>query len=199
MAGALVDQRHEALGTLAEGRVQRVARRLEGLGEVATRLDDGAGNALADHVEVEDEAGMALGDGLAHALGIGNDRFALAGQFLDEGAHARLIVGIGALEGGDLVVDHHFELAGAAEGTLEAVAQRVHFAADGLADRGNLLGGGGFGLGEPDGGLRHRGGGVTQFLGAADQGGDGEKAENRDDGEGDQADEVVRAIKARIA
>ena len=82
------------------------------------RFDDGAGDALADHVEVEDEAGMALGDRFADALGIGDDRFALAGQFLDQRAHARFVVGIGALERGDLVVDHHFEFAGAATGRV---------------------------------------------------------------------------------
>ena len=138
-----------------------------------------------DHVEVEDEAGVALGDRFADALGIGDHGFALAGQFLDQGAHARFIVGIGAFERGDLVVDHHFEFAGARQGALEAIAQRVDFAAHGLADRGDLLGRGGFGLGEADRGLGHGGRGVAQVLRAADQRGDGEEAEDRNDGEGD--------------
>ena len=186
VAGALVDQRHEALGALAERAVQRVAGGFERLGQVAARFDDGAGDALADHVEVEHEAGVALGDGFADALGIGDHRFALAGQFLDQGAHARFVVGIGAFERGDLVVDHHFEFAGARQGALEAIAERVHFAAHGLADRGDLLGRRGFGLGEADRGLRHGGRGVAQVLRAADQGGDGEDADDRHDGEREQ-------------
>ena len=199
VAGTLVDQGHEGLGALAESAVERIARGLERLGEVAAGFDDGARDALADHVEVEHKAGVALGDRFADALCVGDHRFALAGQFLDQRAHARFIVGVGAFERGDLVVDHHFELAGAREGALEAVAQGVHLTAHGLADRGDLFGRGGFGLGEADRGMRDGGGRVAQILGAADQRRDGEEGKDRDDRERDQADEVARAPEGRIA
>ncbi len=191
MARALVDERNEAFGPLAERAVQRIAGSLERLGEVAARFDDRAGNALRDHVEIEDETSVALGDCLAHALGVGNHRFALAGEFLDQGAHARFIVGIGALEGGDLVVDHHFELAGAAQRALEAVAQRVDLAAHGLADRGDLFGGGGFGFSEPDRGMRHRGRSVAQVLRAADQRRNREESEDWQHRKCGKAEEIV--------
>src|SRR5690606_28432051 len=92
--------------------------------------------------------------------------------------------GIGALERGHFIVDHHFELAGPREGAFEAVADGVDLAADGLADGGDLVGGGGFRLGKPHGGLGHRGGGETQILGAADEEGDGDHRQDgqRDDG-----------------
>ena len=199
VAGALVDQRHEDLGALAERAVERVAGGFERLGQVAARFDDRAGDALADHVEIEHEAGVALGDRFADAFGVGDDGFALAGQFLDQGAHARFIVGIGAFERGDLVVDHHFEFAGAREGALEAIAERVDFAANGLADRGDLFGRGGFGFGETDRGVRHGGRGVAQVLRTADQRGDGKEGEDRDDGERDEPDEIVGAPECRRA
>ena len=196
IAGALVDERHEALGALAEGAVERIAGAFQRLGQVAAGFDDGAGDALADHVEVENEAGMALGDRFADALGVGDDGFALAGQFLDQGAHARFIVGIGAFERGDLVVDHHFEFAGARQGALEAIAEGVDFAADGLADRGDFFGRGGLGFGETDGGVGDGGGGVAQVLGATDQRRDGHEAEDRNQRDGDEADEIVRGKEA---
>ena len=92
MARALIDQRYKALGPLAERAVQRIAGGLEGLGQVAARFDDGAGDALRDHVEIEDEPGVALGDRFTHALGVGDHSLALAGELLDQGAHARFIV-----------------------------------------------------------------------------------------------------------
>ncbi|MCR6673791.1 hypothetical protein [Devosia ginsengisoli] len=196
VGGAIVHQRHEILGALAEAVGQRIAGRFERAGQVAAAFHDRAGDALADHVEVEHQAGMALGNGFAHALGIGEHAFALAGQFGDQRAHARFIVRIGAFERGDLVVDHHFELAGAAQRAFQPVAQRIDFAAHGLAHRSDLVGGGDFGLGQANGGLGDGRGSVAQVLRAAEQGGDGKEAEHRQHHDGEQADKVDRADEA---
>ena len=74
-------------------------------------------------------------DRLPHALGVLHDRFALGDELVDQPPDAELVVGIGALERGDLVVHQHLEFARARERPLDAVAHRRHFAADRLADR----------------------------------------------------------------
>src|SRR5690606_12925765 len=55
---------------------------------------------------------------------------------------------------------------------------------------GDLVGGGGFGLGQPHGGLGHRGGGEPQILCTADEEGDGDHRQDRQRDDGGERCEI---------
>src|SRR5690606_21232857 len=94
---------------------------------------------------------------------------------------------------GDLIVDHHFEFAGAGEGAFEPVTKGIDFAAHSLTHGSDLVGGGYFGFGQANGGLGDGGGGVAQILGATDERRNSKEAEHRQDDDGEDGDEFDRA------
>ena len=159
---------------------QRVAGRAERRGdflaldaERCRHLVAGGGDAGDDAVgyavEILGESFMRAGDGAAHAVGVGDDRLAFAGEFVDQRPHAAFVVGVGAFEIGDFGANHGFQFAGARDGALDAVAHRGDFAANGLRQRDDLLGGDRLGFGEAHGDFGHRAGGGAHLLRAAHQ------------------------------
>ena len=90
---------------------------------------------VAGRVELVLQRLVGAGDRGAHALGMGDDGFALAAEAIDQGADARLVLGIGALDLVDFGVDQRLELDGARQRALDAFAHGRDFAAHGLADR----------------------------------------------------------------
>ena len=77
---------------------------------------------------------MHAGDGVAHLLGLADQGVALVREVLEQAADAHFVVVIGALERGHFVGDQRFELGGARQRALDAVAHGGDFAADRLAD-----------------------------------------------------------------
>ena len=76
---------------------------------------------------------MHAGDGVAHLLGLADQRVALMRERLEQAADADFVVVVGALERGHFVGDQRFELGGAGQRPLDAVAHGGDLAADGLA------------------------------------------------------------------
>ena len=126
------------------------------------------------------------GDGVAHVLGLIDQRLALIGELAEQVADAHFVVVVGALERGDFVVHQRFQLGGAGKRALDAVAHGGDFAADGLADGDDLLARGGFRLRQPHRHLGHGLGDQTQVLRAAEHVGDRVEDNHR---HGDGADE----------
>ena len=129
---------------------------------------------------------MHAGNGVAHLFGLADQGLALIGQFAEQIADAHFVVVIGALERGDFVVHQRFQLGGAGQRALDAVAHGGDFAADGLADRDDRLARGGLRLGQAHGDFRHGFGDQAHVLRAAEHVGDHVEEDHRhDDGAGD--------------
>ncbi len=143
--GQLVDHRF-AGGAERDGDL--LAAVGEGGGDAIAGGGDVVGDRLRRDAQVLRQRFLGGDDRGADALGVDDDGLALAGEVVDESAHARLVVGIGALEGGDFVMDEEFQLAGARKGPLDAVADGGDFAAHGLADVDHGVGGDVLRLGE---------------------------------------------------
>ena len=111
---------------------------------------------------------MHAGDGVADLLALADQGVALVREGLEQAADADFVVVIGALERGHLVGDQSFELGGARERALDAVAHRGDLAADRLADGDDRLARDLFRLGEPHGDAGHRLGDQAQLLRAPD-------------------------------
>ncbi len=114
-----------------------------------------------------------------HLLGLADQRVALAGEILQQPANAHFVVAIGALERRDLVLHQRFELAGARQRPLDAVAHGGDFAADRLADGDDGIPRHALGLGKPHRDPRHRLGDQAQFLGAPGHVGHAEEEDDR--------------------
>ena len=99
---------------------------------------------------------MHAGDGVAHLLGLADQRVALVRERLEQAADADFVVVVGALERRHFVGDQRFELGRAGQRPLDAVAHGGDLAADGLADGDDGIAGDLFRLGEPHGDARHR-------------------------------------------
>ena len=178
----------------------RLRDRLAAAGE---EVGDALGGAVGGDRDLVGDAGEVGGEGivraadrLAHALGVLHDRLALGDELVDQPADAELVVGVGALERGDLVVHQHFELARPRQRALDAVAHRGDFAADGLADGDDGFLGDVLRLGEAQ---RHFGHGArddAHFLAAPDQDGDAPEEQDRPDDADRQAEQMRRAADA---
>ena len=137
------------------------------------------GDARASLGEFARDGFLRLRHHLANAVGVAHDGFALGGELIDQRAHAPFVVGIGSLEVRDLVVDEHFELAGARQRTLDAIAHGRDLAADRLRQHHHLIGGKALGIGKADCHLAHGTRRVTHFLDAPRQGGGDEEEGGR--------------------
>ena len=104
---------------------------------------------VADVGNVVGQIEMHAGDGVADLLGLADQGVALMRQRLEQAADADLVVVVGALQRRDLVGDQRFELGGARERPLDAVAHRRDLAADRLADGDHGIARDLFRLGEP--------------------------------------------------
>ena len=125
---------------------------------------------------------MRAADRELHALGIADHGLALGHQFVDQGAQADLVVGIGALERGDLAAHDRLQLAGARHSTLDAVAHGGDFTPDGLAEREHGIGAHHLRLGQPQRDFGHRAGHQAHLLRPAIE---GREHEEEDDGGAD--------------
>ncbi len=112
---------------------------------------------------------MGTSDGAAHLLGIADDGLALGRQFVDQRAHAALVIAEGALDVRDFGAHQRFQFAGAGQRPLDAVAHGGDLAADRLAEGHHLLGGDGLRLGKAHGDLEHGAGGEPHLLCPAHQ------------------------------
>ena len=162
-----------------DGRAAGVERPGHALAGAGQRHDDPLGRAF----QLLAQALVRAGDRAAHALGVGDDGFPLGDQFLDQGADADLVVGIGPLQRGDLAADQGLQLAGPGERTLDAVADRGDFPAHGLRHGQDGIGGEAFGLGQAHRDLADRAGDEAHLLGPGRQhGGDHEQDDRAEQG-----------------
>ena len=104
------------------------------------------------------------GDRRPHAFGVGDDGLALRDQFVDERADADLVIRIGSFESRNFAAHKRFELAGAGKRALDAVADRGDFAAHGLRDRKDRIGGKILGLGQANGDFADGAGDLLHLL-----------------------------------
>ena len=178
--GEAVDQVLAARGELADhgfaGGGERDGDLLAALGQRHGDAVAGVGDVLGDRLggdaQVLRQRLLGADDRGADALRVDDDRLALAGEVVDQRAHARLVVGIGALERRDLVVDEELQFAGAGERALDAVADGGDFAADRLADIDHRVGGDVLGLGQALRDVGDRAGDDPHLLRAPDHRGD---------------------------
>ena len=117
----------------------------------------------------------------AGVVGVDDNRFAFARQFVDEKPNAPFILGVGAFEVGHLGAHDHFQFAGPCQRAFDAVSHGGGFAPDRLRERDDLFGGDRFRLDEPDGHFGHGVGDEPHLMRAArHQSGEEEKNERRD-------------------
>ena len=147
---------------------------------------------VGDAGEIGGEGIVRAADRLPHALGVLHDRLALGDKLVDQAADAELVVGVGALERGDLVVHQHFELARPRERPLDAVAHGRHFAADRLADGDDRFLGDVLRLGEAERHFRHGARHHAHFLAAPDENGDAPEEQDRAQDADCQAEQLRR-------
>ena len=182
---ALVDLTQQGFARLRKGLFDGAALGVQRGGDAVAGLRQHFRHLAGRRVEFAGDGGMGAGKGFRNLVGVGDDGFALARQFIEQDADAALVVAIGALKLGHLGADHAFQLAGAGQRPFDAVAHGRDLAADRLAQGHNLFSGDGFGLGETNRHLGHGAGGVAHFLGAAQNGAHGEEEnDRRDQGEG---------------
>ena len=173
-----------------------VALAAESGGDSLAGLGEGHRQRALDALEVARERLVGAGDGAAHLLGVSDNGLALGRQLVDQRAHAALVVAKGALDVRNLGAHQRFQLAGAGQRPLDAVAHGGDLATDSLTEGHHLLGGDGLRLGETHGDLEHGARGEPHLLGAAHQRRRHEEEQQRsDDGEQDQRH--LRLQKAR--
>ena len=163
-AAAAADLVDHALAGTSERQRDLVALLAERARDAVADLSHGLGNRPAGVVEIPRQVLMRAADREFHALGIADHGFALGHQFVDQGAEADLVVGIGALERGDLAADDRLELTGPRNGALDAVAHGGDLAPDGLAEREHRIGAHDLRLGQPQRDLGHRAGHQAHLL-----------------------------------
>ncbi len=128
---------------------QRMRDALRGIVDLLT-------DQIADRGKILREIDVHVADRSPDLLGLSYQRVALTGEILQQPADPHLVVAIGAFERCHLVLHQSFELAGARQRPLDAVAHGRDFAADGLADGDDGIPRHALGLGEPHGDPRHR-------------------------------------------
>ena len=104
------------LAGVGEGDGDLLAAVGERHGDAIAGVGNVLGNRFGGDAEILGEGFLRRDDRGANALGIDDDRLALAGKVVDQRTHARFVVGIGAFEGGNLVVDEEFEFARRGQG-----------------------------------------------------------------------------------
>ena len=161
--------RDEMVPGLTQNRRNFISLRTKGLGDAVTRRRHFLRNPHRSASHLLRQRFLRGGDGGAHPVGIADYGFALARQLVNQGADAALVVAVGALQIGDFRMHQCFQLAGAGQRPLNAIAHRRHFAADGLAEGDNLFSCHGFRLGEAHGHMCHRPRCQPHFLRAAQQ------------------------------
>ena len=190
VAGGLqpVEQSRAALGQSVDHAVADMAERHrdvlallgERAGDALRHVADLVGDQIADRGNIVRQIEVHAGDGVAHVLGLADQILALAGQFAEQVADAHFVVVIGALERGDFVVHQRFQLGRAGERALDPVAHGGDLAADGLADRHDLLARDCFRLRQPHRHLGHGLGDQAQVLRAAEHEGEHVEEDHRD-------------------
>ena len=177
-----------AVADVAQGQRDVLALLGERTGDALRHFADLVGDQVADRGDVVRQIEVDAGDGVAHVLGLVDQSLALVGELAEQIADAHFVVVVGALERGDFVVHQRFQLGGAGERALDAVAHGGDFAADGVADGHDLLARGGLRLGQPHRHLGHGLGDQAQVLRAAQHVGDRVEENHRHDDGGDEPD-----------
>jgi len=160
--------------------------------DAAGRAVECARDAVGDVLHVEGESFVGMRDRVAQMRGVFDDRVTFVVEFADQCTHAVFVLVVGALERRDFAPHHGLEFGCARDGAFDAVAERRDFAADGLADRNDGVGGDAFGLGEAQRDFRHRARDMAHFLRAAN------KHRRHDEEEGRQQDCGERRQEARL-
>ena len=168
VAAALADRLDHGVAGASERERDVLALLGQRAGHALRGVVDARRHHLAHRRDVLGEAEMHAGDRVAHLLGLSDQAVALVGEVLDQAADAQLVVVVGALQRRDLVVHQRFQLGGARERALHAVAHGGDLAADRLSDRHDRLARDRLRLGEPHRGLGHRARDDAQLLRAAD-------------------------------
>ncbi len=179
--GARFKLQHHGVAGPGEGRFEVAALVFESADDASAGLVEQAGQFLGCRLEFAGDAVLGMGQGGGDAVGVDDDGFTLAGQFIEQQADAALVLAIGALERGNLGPDHGFHFAGAGQRAFDAVAHRGDLAANGLAQTHHLFGGDGFRLRQPDRHFRHRAGGMAHFLRASQNRAHGQEEDDRTD------------------
>ncbi len=176
---------------------QRQRNMLAFLGErtrhAMRNLVDLVGDEIADRGDIVRQIEMDAGDGVTHLFGLRHQRFALVGQFAEQIADAHFVVVVGALERGDFIVHQCFQLGGARQRPLDAVAHGGDLAPDGLADRNDRLVRGGLRLRQPHRHLSHRFRDQSQILRTAENVRENEEENGRQEDRACDAEQCGKA------
>ena len=146
VAAALAERRDHGVAGIAERERDVLALLGERLRDLVRAVVDARGYLVADGGDVARKAEMDGGDGAAHLLALRHQHVALLRERVQQAADAQLVVVVGAFQRGNLVGDERFELGGARQRALDAVAHGGDLAADRLADGHDRLAGDLFGL-----------------------------------------------------
>ena len=185
VATALAELPDHVVAGLLERAGDVLALFRERVGDPPRGFVDLLGDQLADLGNIPAEIEVHAVDGIADLLGLADQGIALAAEVLQQRANTHFVVVVGVFERGHLVGDQRFELGGACERALDAVAHGGHLAPDRLADGDDRLARHGLGLGQPHRDLGHRLRDQPQFLRA--HGHVRERVEEDDRGEVDHA------------
>ena len=134
VAAALAERADHGIAGAAERERDVLALLGQRLGDLLRAVVDPLGDVVADRGDVVRQIEMHAGDRVAHLFGLADQRVALMRERLEQAADADFVVVVGAFERRHLVGDQRFELGGARERALDAVAHGRDLAADGLAD-----------------------------------------------------------------
>ena len=160
--GAVGAGAFEDAGDLRGGAAERSA------GLVAD-LADPANHAVADGIQMLRGLFLRARQRAAQRGAVDVDALAVVREFGDQRPQPPLMFAGGALQRRNLAAHQRFQLAGAGEGALDAVAHRGHFAADRLAQRGELLARHALGFGQPHRDMGDGGGRLAQLRQPARQ------------------------------
>ena len=192
---ALVDRLVEGAAAVVDALDQRIARIGDRGGQELRRFGHVRPKVAGGHVELGLQMLVHARDRSPYLVGMLDDGLALGAQPVDQHAHARLVVGIGAFELVDLGMDDGLELHRARDRALDAFAHGRHLAADGLADHHDAVLGERLGLRQPEGGLGHRLGRGAHLLRALHHDRESPEEDDGDDDAGRDAECVGRGNK----
>ena len=178
IAAALAERQDHVVAGVAQGGGDVGAAFFQCAGDAFRDFIDARGDRVRNQRDIVAQIDLHAGNGAANLLGLADQIVALMGDVLQQRANAHFVVGIGALEGCDLIGHQRFQFAGARDRAFDAVAHRRDFAADRLTDGHHRVGGGTFGFGEADRDLRHRLRDHPHFLAAPGEA--GEEVEQHD-------------------
>ena len=133
VAAALAERADHEVAGAAERERDVLALFGQRLRDLLRAVVDLRRDVVADRGDVVRKIEMHAGDGVAHLLGLADQRVALMRQRLEQAANADFVVVVGALERRHFVGDQGFELGRAGQRPFDAVAHGGDLAADGLA------------------------------------------------------------------